>query len=632
MSNFDRISVANLIKEAPHFIIPSYQRGYRWERKQVTDLLNDLRQFVTDGNSKNSCYHLQPIVIKKASWKNADGNNIDGWEVLDGQQRLTTMYLLLKYIIENELKRSEQKYFDEHPIYDITYAIRPQLDFKNPKCEDNIDSYYLFEAKEAIEEWFGALGLSDAADKIKSCLILEDSDKQAHFIKYIVNEDSQDLDSIRIFNRLNKGKIGLTNAELIKALLIMDAERSKEYSSEQLAIDWNYMERQFQDESFWAFISGEKEYQDRIDILFDFMTQKGDEDDADFSYRKFQNLYDFELKAGKDVILDTLWEKLTHQTMREAWLEVKRMYDTLVAWYEDSMYYHYVGFLTTQGKTLHDIVTGIEKAKKDENGEEIKPWTREHIETALKRLMAQTFNEMTAVRPEDIDGWTYNGNNDIRGLLLLMNVETYKQTKYQRFPFHSYIKEEWDIEHIDSQNEATGLRASEDRLRWMRLTSDILMKEHHAIPNEKEAKALAEELTSVVREKTENGAIEDKDVKGLDSIYPTLYVKVVEHYSGKISEQQGNKHALGNLTLLDTALNRSYQDAPFPYKRQCVMDTDLRGDKFVPMCTKNVFLKFYTNSNSSASFLDSMRWNKQDQDNYLAAIHKVVDPIFETNI
>ena len=146
MSNFDRISVANLIKEAPHFIIPSYQRGYRWERKQVTDLLNDLRQFVTDGNSKNSCYYLQPIVIKKASWKNADGNNIDGWEVLDGQQRLTTMYLLLQYIIENELKRSEQKYFDEHPIYDITYAIRPQLDFKNPKCGDNIDSYYLFEA------------------------------------------------------------------------------------------------------------------------------------------------------------------------------------------------------------------------------------------------------------------------------------------------------------------------------------------------------------------------------------------------------------------------------------------------------------------------------------------------------
>ncbi len=45
------------------------------------------------------------------------------------------------------------------------------------------------------------------------------------------------------------------------------------------------------------------------------------------------------------------------------------------------------------------LLTGIEKAKKDENGEEMKPWTREHIETALKRLMAQTFNEMTAVRP-----------------------------------------------------------------------------------------------------------------------------------------------------------------------------------------------------------------------------------------
>lgn len=50
--------------------------------------------------------------------------------------------------------------------------------------------------------------------------------------------------------------------------------------------------------------------------------------------------------------------------MREAWLEVKRMYDTLVAWYEDSMYYHYVGFLTTQGKTLHDMLQASRKQRK----------------------------------------------------------------------------------------------------------------------------------------------------------------------------------------------------------------------------------------------------------------------------
>ena len=59
------------------FIIPSYQRGYRWERKQVETLLND----IMDNGDKPYC--LQPVVVRKRD----DGK----FELIDGQQRLTTI-------------------------------------------------------------------------------------------------------------------------------------------------------------------------------------------------------------------------------------------------------------------------------------------------------------------------------------------------------------------------------------------------------------------------------------------------------------------------------------------------------------------------------------------------------------
>ena len=72
-----------------HFLIPSFQRGYRWGDKQVRDLLDDMLSFVRAKSAVS--YFLQPIVVRCMP---------DGvWEVLDGQQRLTTMLLVLKNLI-----------------------------------------------------------------------------------------------------------------------------------------------------------------------------------------------------------------------------------------------------------------------------------------------------------------------------------------------------------------------------------------------------------------------------------------------------------------------------------------------------------------------------------------------------
>ena len=75
------------------FFIPSYQRGYRWSRQQVEDLLNDIWEFTLDvkQDKNKGFYCLQPIVVKK------NKDDPIKWDVIDGQQRLTTIFIILKY-------------------------------------------------------------------------------------------------------------------------------------------------------------------------------------------------------------------------------------------------------------------------------------------------------------------------------------------------------------------------------------------------------------------------------------------------------------------------------------------------------------------------------------------------------
>ena len=72
------------------FNIPSYQRGYRWKKQQVEDLLNDINEYAEQGDSeKSDFYCLQPVVVMK---------NGEKWDLIDGQQRLTTISLILKHL------------------------------------------------------------------------------------------------------------------------------------------------------------------------------------------------------------------------------------------------------------------------------------------------------------------------------------------------------------------------------------------------------------------------------------------------------------------------------------------------------------------------------------------------------
>ena len=90
-----RVPIAELLDErflkGRTFHIPDYQRGYRWTSQQVEELLQDLLVFAIGEKNTDAYYCLQPIVVR-----NDVANN--RLEVIDGQQRLTTLKIILHYL------------------------------------------------------------------------------------------------------------------------------------------------------------------------------------------------------------------------------------------------------------------------------------------------------------------------------------------------------------------------------------------------------------------------------------------------------------------------------------------------------------------------------------------------------
>ena len=79
------------IFQSDKYVIPRYQRAYAWEREQIEQLIDDILDF-----GQNNYYIGSLIVAKVEGLENT-------YEVVDGQQRLTTLYLLLQYLCPNEI-------------------------------------------------------------------------------------------------------------------------------------------------------------------------------------------------------------------------------------------------------------------------------------------------------------------------------------------------------------------------------------------------------------------------------------------------------------------------------------------------------------------------------------------------
>lgn len=539
-----------------NFFVPAYQRGYRWGKAEVQRLLEDVYNLSKYDERRGYC--LQPVVVKNL------GDN--HFELIDGQQRLTTLFLIYKYMFEEG-----GKFFGE-PKFSLDYATRKNsknflanIDFA--LRDANIDFCFIADAYKNIKAWFADSGeLSVTMPKLKTLF--------ADNVKIIWYEVDETENATALFTRLNIGKIPLTSAELVKAMFLSrDNPQMDKRRQDEVALQWDNIEKELHNDSLWYFLTNNAatKYQTRIDLVLDLAAgKKGNHKDKYATFFYFDELK----RRGED--LNDVWEKIVRDFLR------------LKDWRENHEFYHKIGYLVAVGKNLADIYSAAQGK------------TKREFSAQLDKLIRDS------VRLEEgknyLD-WNYTDDAErIRRLLLLFNVESVRQNgeQSQWFPFDKYKFGSWSLEHIHAVNPQD--RGNQEQWR------DWLTLHRASLANSPEENAeLLDAIDRLLKLKTITG----------DKFQP-LQQKILKKLSpDSINEETAD--SIANLALLKCADNSALGNSVFDVKRNEIIKLDMAG-AFIPFCTKMAFLKYYTRSEKNQIHY----WSTNDRRAYLEAINRVL--------
>ena len=560
------------------FFVPDYQRGYRWDASDVSRLLNDL----SESNGQN--YSLQPVVVKLRS--EGENEQLHEWELIDGQQRLTSLFLLFEYMRRNGLA-------GRGAPYRLKYETRPKsaeyLNDPDPsRSHENIDFYHFHQANSAIHRWFQRHGDEHRQSYIAGNL-LKFLYESVRIIWYQVPSTTQNVRAI--FTRLNVGRIPLTDAELIRAALLSSITVSDR--AREIAAQWDGIERDLHQKEIWGFVSGEpkneieEKYPTRISLLLDTVAD--------------QKVKPPDGKRPPYHTFDTLKEWIEGNPTG-FWSEAVALHAQILGWFEHPVKYNNIGFLLV-GKTRFGIGEIIREARNKRKSE---------FESYLNKCIGEAIH-MTQDELEELRYETSQGKTSLQQVLLLMNVKTASKAQ-QRFPFYRHSGPLWSLEHIHAQN-ADSLNTKEQWQTWLEEHKKVLPIVEYD-ENSTEASQLRRDIEAALSTLSGNSA------KG--------YVKAdFETLSGRVlrllSKSDEPDHRIQNMALLSREDNSRLSNAVFEVKRQIILELDREGE-YIPICTRNVFLKYYADADAQHPHF----WGDKDKASYLKAICDLLKPYFKT--
>lgn len=625
MDNFQWLSVKYIVSKYKKFNVPSLQRTYRWGEKEITLLLNDLYEFYnTNEDSTNDFYPLQPLILKKSN------KNDDTWNVLDGQQRLTTIKLIASFFE-----------MDKDYCLDISYDTREKTkDFldniSNKKEEDvgtSMELYYIFHAYEVIKAWFqkkeGRKFVEDKKRKNAIKNVLFEKERT----RFVVQEMNIDDDEAKTFQNINQGRIPLSCSELIKALFLghifennkIDNSCRFVYSSDGyglfipidpikerqsltrlqniIAKEWDDIETVLMHDEFYSFVCPEKDRSiNRMDFLFEVVC--GNE-----KYKKYKT--DDPFNAIYERIKDDKNANIV-DTISHCWNEVVKCFNRMQKLYYDFDAYHLVGFCICEDIGISEDF--YKYCNEDEKLDEFKTAIRVKIKGKV----------LSGLKTDDLDEWLkglrYKENKDqIKEILLLHNLQSYSYEKI-RFPFNLYDGgKNYDIEHIHATAEEKADKKS--RYEWFKTNySNIKRTKEKLIDSNLITLFNSFEDEEAYGQKKLDKFKNDKEFNKLREI---MIKDNLDNEKEDLSKDDGIK----NLCLLDSTTNRTYKNSLFITKREMILkkakgEMD-KEDYVYPLllCTERIFLKFYSNVDSD----DNLNfWTKNNREAYFKDISKKV--------
>ena len=579
-----------------NYYIGPYQRGYKWKSKtihdQVSVLLTDLYDaYLKNNNKQSSEYYLQYITVKKT---NQNGKEV--FEVIDGQQRLTTLTLLFnileKYFETETIAKASGKYLLQYARYEghdtnIFDNIHQLLDDTNTNIDttEQQDKYYLYGAAKTIQSFFKILKEEEENDFTPFVDFVKNN------VKLILNKEDEFTSAEEVFSSLNANKVPLTNAYLIKGLLLTKASRLSIYNGQKkhfkeimdersmMAKIWDEMHNWFSQPDVSKYFFGsenagmdaaltlvqhnEKDTSHSVIQLFRESLEK--------SNKKFENQYEIFNQFHENIVsANDAFDYLT---------KIKHLYKRLRNWYEDSNWYNLIGYyLHTNGKIKTVIDTKHSKLSEKLN------------ENLVNQITYKVKENKISVE-KDISALRYDNDPNkiiINKMLLALSVfpegiDRSKEHTY-RFDFYNYSKEGWSLEHIFPQNPGTeSIDFYEDK-EWL---------VQQCIKNDK---------NDIVDKIKNDEPITGDDLSFIYNSFPDV-------------------HILGNMALLSSSINSSLSNGLFNTKRKILLKK-LNGGSFVPKHTIDVFAKMLEakrdKDNKPIEFeKDIMVWSVKDAEAHL---------------
>jgi hypothetical protein len=556
--------------DADKFHIAAYQRGYKWasdEYGAVTILLNDLWDaFQAFQKQERKEYYLQYITLKKI----VERRHL---EVIDGQQRLTTLSILLsifslKLEIDNisngKLEYAIRENFFEKHIYTSSYLkdlLEKQWDdeqgliFSPDEKINTQDVYYLF----------------NAALKINNFLLNNEVTKQIkpfyefvlNNVKIIVNAVDH-ISSEKVFSNLNSNKVPLTEAELIKGLLltkysrIHNTDEGKKHFREILEMRLS-LGRQWDEMTRWS---------NQPEVNTFFFKEEGMT--SLLTLVAIQNGYKIEKKANpNDYPLFNFYHKFGKT--EAVYQNLISTYFVLNDWFNEDKVFNLLGYLffsKGSNKTIKDYLSKIDLPK--------------------SVLLNELIKDAKLLIPQDTEQLFYgNGqDNEIHRALLAINV--FSDGANSRFNYHRFIIEKWTLEHIFPQTpEGKG---------------QILKEKDKQIILEVLGEKATDEIKLILA-KSER-TVEEKE------IYQTALKSI------------GSLNSIGNMCLLTDKDNSSNSCGFFDEKRTNIL-LRIRKGSFVPKHTFDVFSKMVFDKIPG----DFERWTNDNILNHSLVIKNAVNAI-----
>lgn len=565
--------------KAKFYYIAPYQRGYKWESNssyaQVPQMLIDIYEAFVYGTTE---YFLQYITVKKSKLD----DNCDVLEVIDGQQRLTTLSLLLSRIAMNDshlgnISRNRLQYFRYEGDIFASLQIPPsEIEDENIS---NQDQYYMVKAVRTIDKFLKLLKENNKLEEYYNYLL--DS------VKLIFNIEDENTNSEEVFENLNNNKVPLTNQYLIKGLLLTKAINrttsfNRTLSYKEILDQRTVMGRVWDEINAWIsqpeiahffFATKKRDIPDGIEKLLEVVLRRIEcatvtgeiEDSLLLQYRQS---FDSQRRNVQPSIYE-LFNKFNRiirdeKTAFDVLNMIKHAYRALYnIWYGDIDFYNLFGYVHFVNIQQYQI-----------------SWTDKVIwedRAVVKKELAKRVLEIIPNVENSQIELRYDKNpSKLTSLLLSYNVFLEQEEK---FDFYQYDCENWTLEHLSPQNPPKG---------------DI------KIPHNLASYVLGELPESLEQNKRKD--IENKLFKGeaisVDDL-PFLY------------DSEIDEHVMGNMALLSGGDNSAVSNNPFIVKRNIIISRRNKGS-FVPYHTIALYEKSLDMKGEKGFTPDLFRWDMND--------------------